>query len=207
MVDPASEKLSLHWRDAFGQPYQTFDKLLTALPTNSVQFAMNAGMYHADYSPVGLLIIDGVEYAPLNLADGVGNFFLKPNGVFFLSSTGAHVVAATEYPSVAKEVRLATQSGPLLLQQGQIHPAFQPQSRSRLIRNGVGVAGNKIFFVISEVPVNFYEFASFFRDKLHCNDALYLDGSISSLYSSYLQRHDRKSKLGPNVCRHAHKYE
>jgi uncharacterized protein YigE (DUF2233 family) len=54
-------------------------------------------------------------------------------------------------------------------------------------------------FAISEVPVNLYEFATLFRDVLHCPDALYLDGLISSLHSPDLKRSDKKSKLGPII--------
>ncbi|HWW75743.1 MAG TPA: phosphodiester glycosidase family protein, partial [Pyrinomonadaceae bacterium] len=95
--------------------------------------------------------------------------------------------------------RLATQSGPLLVRHGAIHPAFDAASTSRLLRNGVGVSGDTVLFVISERPVNFYELAAYFRDELHCTDALYLDGVVSSLYSADLQRDDSKVDLGPII--------
>ena len=161
-------------------------------------FAVNAGMYHEDFSPVGLFVRDGREESPLNLADGVGNFFRKPNGVFLVSDAGPRVVEASEYPALAKSgVRLATQSGPLLLRHGVLHPALIPNSDSRKIRNGVGVSGHTAIFVLSETPVNFYDFALYFRDVLHCRDALYLDGTVSALYSKALRRNDFVRELGP----------
>ena len=200
-VDPASENLQVFWGDEQGKPFKQFDRLSTWLHGKGKQlvFAMNAGMYHPDFSPVGLLVVEGKQVSPLNTAAGNGNFFLKPNGVFALSPSGPMVVEAGEYPRVANGIRFATQSGPLLLRSGVIHPAFNAASTSRLIRNGVGTSGGVAFFAISERPVTFYEMAVFFRDVLHCKDALYLDGVVSSLYSADLKRDDQRADLGPIV--------
>lgn len=198
-VDPVAQDLRLFWGDENGKPFRGFVELSNWLQGKGKQlvFGMNAGMYHANAAPVGLLVLQGKQVSPLNLANGAGNFFLKPNGVFLLGPAGPQVLDATEYPKLAKSIRFATQSGPLLLRNGVIHPVFNPDSTSRLIRNGVGVSGKKVVFVISEKPVSFYEFAIYFRDVLHCKDALYLDGVVSSLYSAQLQRSDQRADLGP----------
>jgi uncharacterized protein YigE (DUF2233 family) len=200
-VDVRTNRLELFLRDEKGRTFNRFDHLAAWLAGRNQQlrFAMNAGMYNPDFSPVGLLVEDGREVSPLNVADGTGNFFLKPNGVFFVSASGPRIVETTEYPALAQGVRLATQSGPLLLRNGIINPAFDAASTSRLIRNGVGISKNTILFVISEQPINFYEFAVFFRDELQCQDALYLDGVVSSLYSVKLQRNDSRADLGPII--------
>lgn len=199
-VDLRTERLELFLRDDTGVEFKSLERLEAWLAGRNRQllFAMNAGMYHADFSPVGLLVQDGREVSPLNLSAGAGNFFLKPNGVFLVSDAGPRVVESSEYPALSKKgVRLATQSGPLLLRHGVVHPAFIPNSDSRKIRNGVGVSGHTAIFVISEQPVNFYEFALYFRDVLHCRDALYLDGTVSALYSLALRRSDLTRELGP----------
>ncbi|AGU51309.1 hypothetical protein VAPA_1c42330 [Variovorax paradoxus B4] len=199
-IDLRRERLELFLRDDSGVEFKRLDRLEAWLAARNRQllFAMNAGMYHADFSPVGLLVQEGREVAPLNLAAGTGNFFLKPNGVFLVSDAGPRVVESSEYAALPKEgVRLATQSGPLLLRRGVVHPAFIPDSDSRKIRNGVGVSGHTAIFVISEQPVNFYEFALYFRDVLHCRDALYLDGTVSALHSPALRRTDFTRELGP----------
>lgn len=198
-VDLATQQLGLFWRDDQGQPLRRLDRLAAWLKGQgrTLTFGMNAGMYHADGGPVGLLVIDGRELAPLNLDDGQGNFFLKPNGVFLVGAGGARVVDAVDYVAASDGVRLATQSGPLLLKDGQIHPAFRASSASRYVRNGVCAAGRQVTFVISTRPVTFHEFASFLRDELQCRDALYLDGAVSSLYSPALGRNDRWHALGP----------
>ncbi|MET3440679.1 uncharacterized protein YigE (DUF2233 family) [Variovorax paradoxus] len=201
-VDLRTERLELFLRDDTGLEFKSLERLDAWLAARNRQlvFGMNAGMYHADFSPVGLLVQDGREVAPLNLAPGAGNFFLKPNGVFLVSDAGPRVVESSEYPALLKKekgVRLATQSGPLLLRHGKVHPSFIPDSDSRKIRNGVGVSGHTAIFVISEQPVNFYEFALYFRDVLHCRDALYLDGTVSALHSPALRRSDITRDLGP----------
>ncbi|HET9475699.1 MAG TPA: phosphodiester glycosidase family protein [Steroidobacteraceae bacterium] len=159
---------------------------------------MNAGMFHADFRPVGLLVVDGRTLGPINRSSGHGNFFLQPNGVFMVDADGARVLATHVYRNA--EPGLATQSGPMLLDRGLIPDiiAFRPTSTSRFIRNGVCAQSPQlVVFVISEGPVNFFEFARFFRDSLGCRDALYLDGSVSSLYAPQLGRADRHSRLGP----------
>jgi uncharacterized protein YigE (DUF2233 family) len=200
-VDVRTNRLELFLRDDTGRTFNRFDHLATWLAGRNQQlrFAMNAGMYNPDFSPVGLFVKDGREISPLNVADGTGNFFLKPNGVFFVSASGPRIVETTEYPALAHGVRLATQSGPLLLRNGVVNPAFDAASTSRLIRNGVGISKNTILFAISEQPITFYEFALFFRDELQCDDALYLDGVVSSLYSVNLKRNDSRADLGPII--------
>lgn len=198
-VDVRTERIELFLRDDAGQTFKRFDRLRSWLASRNkrLRFAMNAGMFQPDLSPVGLLVQDGQQVSPLNLSDGTGNFFLKPNGVFFISESGPRIVESTEYPALAQGVRLATQSGPLLVRNGALHPAINAASTSRLLRNGVGISGDTVMFVISEQPVNFYELARYFRDELHCPDALYLDGVVSSLYSTDLQRNDSRVDLGP----------
>lgn len=60
-------------------------------------------------------------------------------------------------------------------------------------------ASGEIVFAFTEEPMNFYEFATLFRDELNCPDALYLDGVISNLYAPPLRRNDRKADLGPII--------
>jgi uncharacterized protein YigE (DUF2233 family) len=201
-VEVKKEKLRLFHRDETGLPLKRLDRLAEWLGAQDqkLTFAMNAGMYHGDFSAVGLFVSDGREAAPLNVANGEGNFFLKPNGVFAVTEAGARVMETGEYPKLRERVILATQSGPLLLRAGRIHPAFNAASKSRLYRNGVGVQSPEVaIFAISEEPVNFYEFATLFRDVLRCPDALFFDGTISSLYAPELKRSDFKMELGPMI--------
>ncbi len=179
-VDVREEHIQLFHRDETGQPFKRFDRLVPWLEARGqkLTLAMNAGMYHGDFSAVGLFVAGGKQLVPLNTANAYGNFFLKPNGVFAVTDKGARVIEASEFPKLHERVTVATQSGPMLVIGGKLHPAFKAGADSRLFRNGVGVPSTGIaLFVISEAPVNFYEFATLFRDKLHCPDALFLDGT------------------------------
>lgn len=201
-VNVRKERIQLFHRDETGKPFNRFERLTAWLQPRGQKliFAMNAGMYHGDFSTVGLFVSDGRQLVPLNTAKGDGNFFLKPNGVFAVTEAGARVVETSEYPKLRERVLIATQSGPLLVRGGRIHPAFNADSESRLFRNGVGVPSPDIaIFAISEAPLNLYEFATLFRDKLHCPDALFFDGSVSSLHSAELKRSDFRMDLGPII--------
>ncbi len=198
----STDHLQLYLKDEAGTPLTSFRRLAQALGARAEQlaFATNAGMFREDYSPVGLMVVDGRQIHRLNLASGFGNFYMKPNGVFLVSSAGARIVETSAYRSLEPPAILATQSGPLLVQAGTINPNLNPQGTSRLIRNGVGVIGaDRVVFAISEDPVSFYEFARLFRDALQCPDALYLDGNVSSLYVRSLGRDDERVPLGPII--------
>ncbi|MEC7120702.1 MAG: phosphodiester glycosidase family protein [Pseudomonadota bacterium] len=200
-VDLHQADLRLFWRDPQGQGYRRVDRLREEMAQQGLylRFAMNAGMYHADRTPVGLLVMDGRVLSPLNADEGFGNFFLLPNGVWAIDQRGRSHILPTAQVSPAKiaEWRWATQSGPMLLINGEIHAAFQPHSTSRKIRNAVGqLDDQRLVLVISEAPINFYDFALFFREILGVKNALYLDGSISSLYDAHSRRMDWRDDLG-----------
>lgn len=165
----------------------------------TVRFAINGGMYDPDGAAIGLLVQEGVERHAINTAPGDGNFHLKPNGVFFVARDGAHVRTSEAYLTEAPAPIWATQSGPMLLIDGALHPAIQPEGPSRHIRNGVGECPNGVVFAISDEPVSFGRFARFFRDGLGCDNALYLDGFVSSLWRPETGRLDDRVDLGPMI--------
>lgn len=144
--------------------------------------AMNAGMYDADLDAIGLLIENGRLLHPLNTRDGPGNFHLKPNGVFAVEASGAARIVDSADWTPDPDIAFATQSGPLLVINGALHPAFDPDGASRYRRNGVGVRPDgAVVLAISRGRVSFGAFARLFRDRLDCPDALFLDGAVSAL--------------------------
>ena len=173
---------------------------LLATQGQTLGFAMNAGMYHPDRAPVGLYIEQGRDVSGIITSDGPGNFGLLPNGVFCVTDRFA-VIESHTFVDNPPACRFATQSGPMLVIDDQLHPDFAPQSDSLNIRNGVGVSpdGMRAIFAISNQPVNFHAFARFFRDALRLPNALFLDGSISRLYAPNLGRDDIGLPLGPIV--------
>lgn len=198
-VRPREEPLRLFLLDAAGRPFGSFDAV--EAEAGPLAFGMNAGMYHADRSPVGLYVEDGEEKAPLVASAGPGNFGMLPNGLLCVTDEGAFVLETGDYLEALPACRFATQSGPLLLDDGQVHPRFLPDSDSRHYRNGVGTSedGSRAVFAISDAPVTFHEFARLFRDGLRLPDALYLDGSVSRLHAPALGRSDFGPRMGPIV--------
>jgi uncharacterized protein YigE (DUF2233 family) len=179
--DLAEVKLELLGQAA-GEP-QSFDALKTFLKERGdrLRMATNAGIFDAELHPVGLHIERTEELHPISTADGSGNFFLKPNGIFWVDERGAHVAATGSYRPHGP-VQLATQSGPLLLDRGIVHPSFSSPGSSLKVRSAVGVdRQGHVVFVLSRSPVSFIDTATLFRDVLACDHALYLDGEISAV--------------------------
>ena len=197
----ATEDLRLFHRGPEGN-LGSFDAVNRQLAAEGAKlgFAMNAGMYHPDRRPVGLYVEQGRVEAPIVTRAGPGNFGLLPNGVFCIGARFS-VVESRTFDKTQPKCRYATQSGPMLVIDGALHPRFLPDSDSRNIRNGVGVSadGKMAAFVISDTAVNFHLFARFFRDALSLPNALYLDGRISRLYAPELGRRDGGFPMGPIV--------
>ena len=185
-LDPA--RVAVVWKDPLGAPYRSFDKVQAAFAKQGkkVEFLMNAGIFEPGGIPSGLHIENMKSLRPINLAAAPGNFFLKPNGVCALAAgdhPGPFIGPCAEWQKRAGHDVWAIQSGPLLLIGGKRHPAFTENSTSKLLRNGVGVDGKKqwVFAITAKGEVvNFWDFAGLFL-KLGCNDALFLDGTISQM--------------------------
>lgn len=192
--------LQLHWRGADGHPHRSFGALADALRAKgeTLRFAINAGMYDTDFRPIGLYVEDGETLVKLNTTEAkpgqkpIPNFYKKPNGVFYVSGDTAAVVTTEDYLTVTPDARIATQSGPMLVIDGDLHPALIPGSTDRTRRSGVGVcAEGAVKFAISDGTVNFHDFARLFRDALGCPNALFLDGGRGvGLYDPELGRND-----------------
>jgi uncharacterized protein YigE (DUF2233 family) len=200
--DVTRDDLRIFWRNPNSEPYRTFSALAAGMESegHALRFAMNGGMFDAALAPVGLYIEDGAELKPANTADAAGNFHMKPNGVFFLDEASAGVMETGAFLRARPTARFATQSGPMLVIDGEIHPRFIPGSDSLKVRNGVGVSSpTAVHFAISREPVNFDEFARFFRDELGCDNALYLDGTVSGLYAPEIGRNDSWFGFGPII--------
>jgi uncharacterized protein YigE (DUF2233 family) len=199
-LDLRRHEVRLFWKGADGEVIGTFDRLRAGPEGERLVFAMNAGMYHEDRSPVGLYVEAGREMKRANTAAGPGNFHLKPNGVFYVAGRSAGVMETGRYLKARVKADHATQSGPMLVIDGRIHPKISEDGPSRKIRNGVGVRDRStVVFAISEEPVTFGAFARLFKDELGTPNALFLDGSVSSLYAPALGRNDGLLPMGPIV--------
>jgi uncharacterized protein YigE (DUF2233 family) len=202
-VDMATSDLRLFLNDETGVPFGHFNTVDRALETSGqkLDFAMNAGMYHDNRAPVGHYVQNHQEQMRVITNAGPGNFGLLPNGVFCIREARADVFETLAFVEKSPDCIYATQSGPMLVVDGNLHPRFLPDSTSRYIRNGVGTSadGTRAVFAISGTPVTFYEFGQLFKDGLNLPNALYFDGNISRLYAPELDRSDIGFRLGPIV--------
>nr|WP_083464175.1 phosphodiester glycosidase family protein [Phaeobacter sp. 11ANDIMAR09] len=202
-VDAARAQLKLFLRDDKEQVFGHFSNIEDALKAEGKDliFATNAGMYHANRAPVGLYIEDGKQEMRLIPNAGPGNFGLLPNGVFCLRQGRADVFETLAFRDAGISCTSATQSGPMLVIDGALHPRFLPDSSSYYIRNGVGTSadGTRVVFAISRNAVTFHQFGSLFRDHLKLPNALYFDGNISRLHAPQIGRSDAGFMMGPVV--------
>ena len=202
-VDLRRQSVRLFWKKPDGHPYEYLSSLPRALSNDSrhLLFATNGGMYHPDNSPVGLYVEEGRELVRANTTAGHGNFHMRPNGVFYVTGEVAGILETRSFIKRRPQVDFATQSGPMLVIDGEINARFVRYGGSRKYRAGVGSRDpNSVLFAISESEISFDEFARLFRDKLQCNNALFLDGgSATSFYSAVLGRNSNFLPLGPII--------
>lgn len=202
-VDLNTADLRLFLYDDSGAVFGQFGTIERALRAQGARlgFAMNAGMYHSDRAPVGHYVENGQELMRVISNAGPGNFGLLPNGVLCLQPGRADVIETRRFVEQAPDCTYATQSGPMLVIDGALHPRFLPDSTSRYVRNGVGTSadGKTAIFAISDSPVTFHDFGSLYRDRLRTPNALFLDGNISRLYAPQLNRSDIGFALGPII--------
>ena len=190
-VDTRREDIELAWRNPDNdQPFASIEalKTWTAGKGRPLAFATNAGIYDREFRPLGLYVENGKAIVPLNLAHGnprSGNFSLLPNGVFAIYDDGTAEVRTTEaFRAAGRKPRWATQSGPMLVIDGEVNTQFDNGSDSMKWRSGVCARNaHEVVFVVSRAPVNFHSFARLFRDGLGCRDALFLDGTISQAWT------------------------
>jgi uncharacterized protein YigE (DUF2233 family) len=200
--DPRRDDIRLFLSGPDDKHYGSLAALDEALKAKgeTLIFAMNAGMFGQDQSPVGLYVEDRRKLHEADTRGGATNFHMKPNGVFWIGDGVAGVTETSRYLANTPPTRYATQSGPMLIVEGKIHPKIKPNGTSLKIRNGVGACGRgAVAFAIADEPVTFDAFARLFRDGLGCQNALFLDGSVSSLYAPELNRDDEFQPIGPIV--------
>lgn len=203
VADPARHRITTALGSERGQVYRNFAALEAGLGNRAgaVAFAVNAGMFDGEGRPIGYYVEKSNRLKTLNRADGPGNFHLKPNGVFFGSGGNWRVMDSDTFLArVVDRPEFGTQSGPMLVIAGKVHPKIAADGPTKVIRNGVGVdKDGRAHFVISEGPVSFGQFARYFRDRLKTPYALYLDGAVSALWDPASDRSGASAPLGPLI--------
>lgn len=200
IADPARHRIAMANLGADKQPFGSLGAFAASANPALIAFAMNGGMYGDDLKSVGYYVENGERLSELDRGAGSGNFYMKPNGVFFGTGGEWRILASDAFFStVGDRPQFGTQSGPMLVMDGKLHPDIQENGPSRAIRNGVGVdTKGQAHFVISGAPLSFGQLARYFRDELKVPNALYLDGQVSSLWDPASGRQD-KGRVGPII--------
>ncbi|WP_394727750.1 phosphodiester glycosidase family protein [Altererythrobacter sp. GH1-8] len=201
IADPANHRIRTALADGDGKVFGSLDSFSQSVDQASVAFAMNGGEFERGGRPIGYYVEAGERIVELDREDGSGNFYLKPNGVFY-GSGGAWEIRTADrfYSTIGARPDFGMQSGPMLVIDGELHPGIQKNGPSRALRNGVGIsADGKAHFVISDTPISFGQLARFFRDELKTPNALYLDSNLSSLWDPGTARLDVNGALGPLI--------
>ncbi|EDL50356.1 phosphodiester glycosidase family protein [Erythrobacter sp. SD-21] len=201
LATPARHRISMDLSPSGEVPYRSLSAYSQAHSAGTIAFAMNAGMYDDEGKPIGYYVEDGDRLQTLSTSDGEGNFHMKPNGVFFGSGDAWEVRTTDDFlANVRERPQFGTQSGPMLVIDGKLHPEIAQDGDSRLVRNGVGVdERGRAHFVISNAPISFGKLARFYRDELEVKNALYLDGNVSALWNPATGRLDTGAPIGPIV--------
>lgn len=182
-------------------PYRSMAALAKARPEANIAFAMNGGMFDDEGEPIGYFVEDSERLKTLNTAEGEGNFHMLPNGVFFGTDETWEIRTTQDFlENVTERPQFGTQSGPMLVIDGKLHPEIQHDGPSKLIRNAVGIDDRgRAHFVIANAPLSFGKLARFYRDELSVKNALYLDGSVSALWNPATDRLDGVAPIGPII--------
>ena len=142
-------------------------------------FMINASISDSSCNPIGYYVRDFQVIKPINLTDGSGNFYLKPNGAILFTANDIVVCESSQIRRFTN-VRLGVQSGPMLVNAGITNSQFNPSSQNKNIRCGVGIFVNQkneriLVFAVANNAVTLYSFAQFFLNKLKCTNALCLE--------------------------------
>lgn len=192
-VNPKVENIDFYWKDNDKQILRSLENLEKKVnrDNKNLKFAMNGGMFEKNNFPKGLYIEDFKILNKIDTLSGEANFYLNPNGIFYLTKNGDAGLIETKKFRQNSNIKYATQSGPMLLNNNQINPIFNKDSKNLNIRNGVGILDNgNVIFMMSKKEISFYNFASAFKE-LECRNALYLDGFVSRVYypdGSWMQK-------------------
>jgi uncharacterized protein YigE (DUF2233 family) len=206
-VDLKKCELQFFWKeDKTQQPLRSLRNVARMVETDKTKmlvFGMNAGMYTQASAPQGLFVQNGKALVKIDRKkEEFGNFYMQPNGIFLVDTAGAAKILTTEQytDDMVSRVRFATQSGPMLVVNGEINSKFKIGSDNLNIRNGVGILPDgRPVFVISNQRISLYDFAAVFKDKFKCSNALYLDGAISQMFLPELGRFEDGGSFGPII--------
>jgi uncharacterized protein YigE (DUF2233 family) len=177
------------------------NSILKAINSDSSKLILNAYPVDSANNPIGLLIKNKLTLHDINLNEGKGNFFLKPNGVLYINGSGAKIVDSKLYKP-SSDIIWALQLGPALILNGELNSNFNKGSTNKNIRLAVGIINEQnadfLIYIISRNPVNFYDLSLFLKEQLNCNNALLIESAGCDMSFPFEELNLRKDKLHIN---------
>lgn len=200
IADPELHTIRTSLAPSSGANFGTIEGWAAGKNESAIAFVTNAGIFGDDLKPIGYFVEEADRLEQLNRSDGDGNFFLKPNGVFFGTAGKWQIIDTDTFlRTIGTRPQFGTQSGPMLVIDGNLHPQIQDDGPSQTIRNAVGLDNDgNAHFVISDEPLSFGKLARFFRDELKTPNALLLDAGNSALWHPASGRMDA-GRVGPLI--------
>ena len=135
IADPAEHRITTALVPSDGENFGRIAAFASSADADGIAFAMNGGMYGDDLRAIGYYVQNSERLSELNRAEGPGNFHMKPNGVFF-GSNGTWRVLDTEtfFRTVGDRPQFGTQSGPMLVIEGDLRPRHPASGEGHLRR-------------------------------------------------------------------------
>jgi uncharacterized protein YigE (DUF2233 family) len=98
IVNPKKQPFVFYYQNDKQENYKSILNLKLALEQKQKKllFATNGGMYKKDHSPQGLFIQNYKTITPIDTNSGGGNFYLLPNGVFYITDKNIAHICKTE---------------------------------------------------------------------------------------------------------------
>lgn len=201
LAEPGVHGIETDLASDSGATYRSLKAMSEDRQATNVAFAMSGGMFNEDGSPLGYFVERSARLEEVNTGNGSGDFYSKPNGIFYGTGDEWQVRATPDFlENVRRRPGFGTQSGPMLVIDGALHPDILPDGPERVIRNGVGIdREGRAHFVISNAPLSFGRLARYFRDELQVRNALYLDGEHAGLWDPASGRLDEGGPIGPMI--------
>lgn len=131
--------------------------------------ALNGGFFDQNHNPLGLRISHQSQHNPLKN--------ISWWGIFYIKDQKPHITTVRQFKS-DNTIDFALQSGPRLLVKGKIPPLKAGLAERSAL--GIDQQGRVVIVVTEHFPMTTTALAELMRSKLHCNDALNLDGGSSS---------------------------
>ncbi len=200
IANPSEHRITTAYAQASGDRFGSLAAFAETVDKRTIAFAINGGPAGDDGKPKGYFVQNKQRIAELDLGSGDGNFYIKPNGVFYGTGNAWRLrTTPSFYSGVRDRPQFGTQSGPMLLVDGKLPSEISENGPSRAIRSGVGIGSDgKAHFVVSQKPLSFGQLARFFRDEAKVKNALFLASNRSALWDPATKRLDNGS-VGPII--------